>query len=155
MLFRSPFALLLALPVAAFCAEHTDTVNRTPPAVYSEQIAPQFTRPDTVATARAALPGDEQDGLVLLSETIHFRDADGILYRAYHHVYHAIGQSAVESLANSIYSFDRERESIFLIEAATILADGTRLPVESKGAFIQTPQHGPRTLSTRARPSST
>jgi len=141
MLFRSPFALLLALPVAAFCAEHTDTVNRTPPAVYSEQIAPQFTRPDTVATARAALPGDEQDGLVLLSETIHFRDADGILYRAYHHVYHAIGQSAVESLANSIYSFDRERESIFLIEAATILADGTRLPVESKGAFIQTPQH--------------
>lgn len=141
MLLRSPLALLLALPVAAFCAEHTDTVNRTPPAVYSGQIAPQFTRPDTVATARAALPGDEQDGLVLLSETIHFRDADGILYRAYHHVYHAIGQSAVEGLANSIYSFDRERESIFLIEAATILADGTRLPVEAKGAFIQTPQH--------------
>jgi hypothetical protein len=141
MLFRSPLALLLALPVAAFCAEPADTVNRTPPAVYAERIAPLFTRPDTVATARAALPSDEQDGLVLLSETIHFRDADGILYRAYHHVYHAIGQSAVESLANSIYSYDRERESLFLIEATTVLADGTRLPVETKGAFIQTPQH--------------
>lgn len=141
MLFRSPLALLLALPVAALCAEHTDTVNRTPPAVYAERIAPLFTRPDTVATARAALPGDEQDGLVLLTETVHYRDADGTLYRAYHHVYHAIGQSAVEGLANSIYSYDRERESLFLIEATTVLADGTRLPVEAKGAFIQTPQH--------------
>lgn len=121
--------------------ETTLAVDRNPPPVFARSIAGLLTRYDDVQAGKTAFPSGDHDEIVLVSETIHFRDADGTRYWARHQIFHAVGDSAVERLGNSVYTFDRERESIFLIDAATILPDGRRQPVTEKGAFIQTPQH--------------
>lgn len=136
---RLTLAVLCA--AAAAFGEPAEAVNRTPPEVYARSIAPLLTPLDTVLAGRSAFPAADNEGAILVSETVHFRDADGTLYRAQHYVYHALAQSAVEGMGSSIQRFDRDRETLYLVTAATILADGTRVPVEDKGAFIQTPQH--------------
>src|SRR5690606_38431017 len=118
-----PFALVLSLSTPA--AE----VSRTPLPVYAAKIAPLLTPVDDVLPGRTAFPESKQGGIVLLSERIAYRDDDGTDYRVLHFIEHAVEQSGAESLGSETYSFDREREDIFLIEAATILPDGRRQPV--------------------------
>jgi transglutaminase-like putative cysteine protease len=116
-------------------------VDRNPPPVFARSIAGLLTRFDDVKAGQSAFPPGDHDEVVLVSETVHFRDADGTRYWVRHQIYLATAASAVERLGSLVYSFDRERESIFLVDAATILPDGQRRPVTDKGAFIQTPQH--------------
>lgn len=136
--------LLLAAVFAAgnpFLAASTTQVSRTPPAVYTEHLAAQLTPLAEVLDGRTAFPGEDGGGVVLLFEKIYFQAEDGPTYRLFHIVQYALDQSGVERIANDIYTYDREREDIFLIDAATIRPDGERMPVEANGAFIQTPQH--------------
>ncbi len=143
MLFRCRPVLLLALvlPALAALAQPSDPVERTPPALYQEHLAGLLTPLAEVLPGKTAFPTDTTGGIVLLAEAFRYRDDAGLNYKLYHSIDHAVSQAGVESLSTDTFSFDRERESIFLIEAATILPDGTRQPVEAKGAFIQTPQH--------------
>ncbi len=143
MLFRRRLALLLALvlPALAAPAQSTDPVERTPPAVYHEHLAGLLTPLAEVLEGKTAFPADTTGGIVLLAESFRYRDAAGLNYKLYHTIDHAVSQAGVESVSTDTFSFDRERESIFLIEAVTIRPDGTRQAVEPKGAFIQTPQH--------------
>lgn len=127
--------------LSSFAAGVNRDVSRTPPALYGEKLAPLLTKCGDVLAGRSAFKEDAIGGVVLLNEDIHYRDTDGVLYRVEHRIYHAVNQSAVKNIANDVFTFDHERESIFLIEAATILPDGTRQEVEGGGAFIQTPQH--------------
>lgn len=134
-------ALAVFLPLAPAFAEPTDVVNRTPPPVYQEQFASLLTPLSAVLPGREAFPDNKTGAIVLLSEGFRYRDASGTDYRLLHTIFHATSQAGVESLSSDTFDFDRERESIFLIDAATILPDGTRQSIEAKGAFIQTPQH--------------
>lgn len=115
-------------------------VSRTPPRIYSEQLATQLTPVEDVLAGRQAFPDSKSGGINLLTEKIVFRESDGLTYRLIHTVYHASDQSGVETIGSDTFTYDWEREEIFLIEAATILPDGQRQPVEAKGTFIQTPQ---------------
>lgn len=130
-----------AWAAASFGADSTMTVSRSPPDAYTRAIAPLLTPLSAVEAGRTEFAPADADGVTLLSEFFHFRDTDGTLYRAQHFVLHARAASAVSSLANAIHRFDQERESIFLVEATTILPDGTRIPVAASGAFIQSPQN--------------
>ncbi len=143
MLLRRRLALLLALalPTLAALAQSTDPVDRTPPALYQEHLAGLLTPLAAVLDGKTAFPADTTGGIVLLAESFRYRGDDGLNYKLYHTIDYAVSQAGIESVSTDTFSFDRERESIFLIEAATILPDGTRQAVEAKGAFIQTPQH--------------
>ncbi|HLP00660.1 MAG TPA: DUF3857 domain-containing protein [Opitutaceae bacterium] len=142
MRLRLPhLALFLAVFASAVFAAPNETVTRTPPPVYAEQLAPLLTPLAEVLAGKTAFPEDKTGGVILLSEALRYRGEDGLDYRLSHTICTAMNQAGVEPLGNDTFTYDRERESIFLIEAATILPDGTRVPIEEKGAFIQTPQH--------------
>ena len=130
--------LAVAHPLVAAMSED---VSRTPPPVYAEHIAGLLTPLDDVLPGRDAFPDDKEGGIVLLFEKVVFQGEDGLFYRLFHVVHHAVDQAGVEPLGKDVFSYDREREDIFLIDAASISPSGERMPVESKGAFIQTPQH--------------
>lgn len=115
-------------------------VSRVAPPVYAEHLAAQVTPVEDVLPGRKAFPESKSGGINLLAEKIVYRAADGPTYRLLHVVYHASDQSGVESIGSDTFTYDREREEIFLIDAATIMPDGRRQPVEAKGTFIQTPQ---------------
>ncbi|HLP09058.1 MAG TPA: DUF3857 domain-containing protein [Opitutaceae bacterium] len=142
MRLRLPhLALCLVVFAPAVFAAPNETVNRTSPPVYAEQLAPLLTPLAEVLAGQTAFPEDKTGGVILLTEAIRYRGEDGLDYRLSHTICTAMNQAGVEPLGNDTFTYDRERESIFLIEAATILPDGTRVPIEEKGAFIQTPQH--------------
>lgn len=137
----TPGVLGLALSVLLFPPASASEVSRTPPPVYRGHLAAQLTPVDQVLPGRTAFPENKTGGITLLSERVFYRDGDGTTYRLLHFVYHAVDQSAVKSVSTDTFTFDRDREEIFLIDAATLLADGQRQPVEARGAFIQTPQY--------------
>ena len=140
MRFVAPLlAAVLAAATPVLCAPTTE-VSRTPPPVYAEHLAGQLTPLADVLDGRTAFPGEDGGGVVLLYEKLCYQGEDGLNYRVLHIVQYAVDQSGVERAGNDLYTFDREREDIFLIDAATIRADGERMTVEAKGAFIQTPQ---------------
>ncbi len=115
-------------------------LSRTPPPVYAGHIAAQLTPTDQVLAGRTAFPDSKAGGVNLLDERVFYRGPDGITYRAIHVAYYAKDQSGIEAAGSDTFTFDQDREEIFLVDAATILPDGRRQSVEAKGAFIQTPQ---------------
>ena len=142
-LFRGVVFLFLGTVIAmpAAIRDRSAEVVRVAPSIY-EKLSPLLTPADQVLKEWRERGKDEvtSGGVVLLSESVTYRDEAGVNYRLVHTIYHAVDQSAVEGLSTDHVSFDRDRESLFLIEAATISADGTRQAVDAKGTFIQTPQ---------------
>ncbi|MBE2214219.1 MAG: DUF3857 and transglutaminase domain-containing protein [Opitutaceae bacterium] len=141
MRFVAPLlaAALLAV-VTPLHAASTTEVSRTPPPVYADRLAGLLTPLAEVMDGRTAFPGEDGGGVVLLHERVYFHGDDGLVYRLIHVAQFAADQSGVDYVGNDIFTFDRDREDIFLIDAASVRADGERIPVEGKGAFIQTPQ---------------
>lgn len=137
----TPLLAAALTAVTPLLASSTIEVSRTPPPLYADHLAPLLTSREEVMEGRTAFPDEDGGGIVLLYEKILYQGDDGLVYRALHMVQYAVDQSGVERMGSDIYTFDREREDIFLIDAATIRPDGERLPVDGKGAFIQTPQH--------------
>lgn len=140
---RLPLSLVcfLVTVVSVWAANPIGEVNRTPPPVYQEQLAAFLTPCEAVLAGRTAFPDDKTGGVVLLAEAIHYRDAEGKLYKLLHNIYYAVDQSSLSSLGTDTITYDRERETIFLVAAATLRPDGTRQEVDPKGTFLQTPQH--------------
>ncbi|HEX2861048.1 MAG TPA: DUF3857 domain-containing protein, partial [Lacunisphaera sp.] len=133
------------LVLTAFCLVATLTlqaepVSRNPPELYTRQLAALLTPLDQVLAGRDAFKDSKAHGVILLDETVHFRDEAGVDYLVYHDVYLARSDSAREFMGNRIYSYDREHDSIYLISAATIRPDGERQNLDDRAAFIQTPQ---------------
>ncbi len=129
--------LFLSLPHLLTAAE---PVSRTAPPLFAEKIAPLLTPLSDVLARRDSFPDTREHGVILLDETIHFRDDDGHNYVVYQDVYLARTDAAASSMGNRLYTYDREHDSIFLIEAATLQPNGDRQPLDDRAAFIQTPQ---------------
>ena len=89
---------------------------------------------------RDSFPDTKEHGVILLDETVHYRDTEGRNYIVYHDVYLARTDAAQEVMGNRVYTYDREHDSIFLISAATLLPNGTRQELTDRAAFIQSPQ---------------
>jgi hypothetical protein len=130
------FALLL-LPVVLLAAE---PVARTAPPLFAEKIAPLLTPLNEILARRDAFPDTREHGIILLDETIHFRGDDGHNYVVYQDAYLARTETASEVMGNRVYSYDREHDSIFLVEAATIQPNGERQSLDDRAAFLQSPQ---------------
>ncbi|WP_221029171.1 DUF3857 domain-containing protein [Actomonas aquatica] len=138
MLFASVALLTPLLTLNVFAQVPPE---RKAPAIYHEAIAPLLTPLEDVLAGRDHHPDTDQNGLTLLAETIHYRADNGTTYRVYHDIYYARTEGAIEALGSNTYSYDKTRESLFLIDAATILPDGTRREIDTRGAFLQAPQH--------------
>lgn len=140
MRFVAPLLAAVLAAATPLHAASTMEVSRTPPPVFAEHFAPLLTPLADVLEGRSAFPGEDGGGIVLLHEKLFYQGEDGVVFRVVHVVQHAVDQSGVERMGSDIFTFDREREDIFLIDAATLRPDGERMRVEGKGAFIQTPQ---------------
>jgi|GEM_PF-2820654 len=114
-------------------------VERTLPDVYSKKIAALLTPVESVVAGKEAFI-DQTSGITLLHETVIFRDDDGTTYRVIHFANYALGEAGVKGVSTDTFSFDHDRESIFLVSARSIQADGRILPAEPKATFIQSPQ---------------
>ncbi|HLP24565.1 MAG TPA: DUF3857 domain-containing protein, partial [Acidobacteriota bacterium] len=130
-----------ALLILGFISAHAaESVSRKPPAIYAKQIAPLLTPLEKALAARTAFPDAKTNGIVLLDETVHFRDDAGVNYVVFHDISLARSNAAEKVMGNRVYSFDREHDSVFLISAATIGPDGKRQELGERAAFIQSPQ---------------
>lgn len=128
------------LVIATGCTFAAEPPSRIPPDIYTTHLAPLLTPLAEVLQRRDAFPDASTNGIVLLDEVVHYRDDTGIGYVVFHDVYLARNAAAERVMASRIYSFDREHDSIFLVSAATIGADGTRHELGERAAFLQSPQ---------------
>ncbi|MGI9241471.1 MAG: DUF3857 domain-containing protein, partial [Verrucomicrobiales bacterium] len=118
-------------------------VSREPPAVYSEDVAPILTPlEDAIALAAELKPDPEFGGTVILSEIVHHVGEDGARLVAIHSIFRADSDAGADNLARDRQSFRSATQKIHLAVAQTISPDGTRTPVRSNAAIVQSPQRG-------------
>lgn len=95
---------------------------------------------ETVLAKRADFPTPDRDGVILLDETLIHTDEKGRRTLVYHSIEEAKNESGAESIGEMIHSFRTEDQKIHLIEAHTLLPDGTKLPVEDRAVILESPQ---------------
>lgn len=134
-------AFLSAASVCLSPLQAATPPSREVPVVYTEHIAPLLTPLAEVYAPGQEVPATESNVSILLSEIVHFEADDGLFYRAYHDVFYAHNDAAQSSLGSRTYAYDRDRESLFLVAAATVRSDGERQPVRPDSAFLQAPQY--------------
>lgn len=133
-----PWSLLF---VAGLLSGASIPVERTPPPIYAEAIEPLLTPIEEILSRREAFPEATTGGIDLIKERIIHVTEAGTIYRLQQIVYTARDRAGVEELEKSIFTYDKDREHLYLIDAYTLQADDTRLDVAENAAFIQTPQH--------------
>ncbi|MCC5024498.1 MAG: DUF3857 domain-containing protein [Candidatus Synoicihabitans palmerolidicus] len=139
--YRRALLLLVSAPLV-LVSLHAATPSRTPPSVYETRIAPLLTSAREALANRAdATSNTEHNASILLREEVHYQDIDGIWYRVHHDISFAHNDSAQSAIGYRTYSYDKDRESIFLISARTHREDGSIQEVADSGAFIQAPQY--------------
>lgn len=116
------------------------TFSREVPVVFTRSLAPLLTPLKTVLDRRADFPAAGHDGVILLDETIIHADEKGLRTLVYHSIEEAKNESGAEGIGEMIHSFRTEDQKIHLIEAHTILPDGTKLPVEDRAVIMESPQ---------------
>jgi transglutaminase-like putative cysteine protease len=116
-------------------------VERTPPAIYETAIEPLRTPVEDVLSGREAFPESRSSGVNLLREQIFYVTAEGTIFRLLQSIETARDRAGVEALEKSIFTYDKDRERMYLLEAYTLQRDGSRRDIAESAAFIQTPQH--------------
>jgi len=130
------FALAMLLQRGLWGA---DEVSRKPPAVYLEHIVPLLTPLKTAMEARGSA-GEEEDGTVLLDEEIQWVTAEGRRLVVDHTVEYARNEAGAAALAESSKYYKKTIATPHVAVARTILPDGRKLEVDSKGTLLHSPQ---------------
>lgn len=134
--------LLVTLVFVGLCDRGlAEEVLRKPPAIYAEKLEPLLTPIEEVLKNRNIYTSKDGAGVILLDEEIDYVDEEGRHYNVEHMVYGALTEAGIEGLAQDTYSFRRAYDKIYLIEAQTILADGSRREVQGNAAFLKSPQY--------------
>lgn len=134
--------LLVTLVFVGLCDRGlAEEVLRKPPAIYEEKLKPLLTPIEEVLKNRDIYTSKDGSGVILLDEEIDYVDEEGRHYNVEHMVYGALTEAGIEGLAQDTYSFRRAYDKIYLIEAHTILADGSRREVQGNAAFLKSPQY--------------
>ncbi|MGB0745236.1 MAG: hypothetical protein ACPGSB_11990, partial [Opitutales bacterium] len=111
------FSKLLALAGIAFClwmnstAANDEPLSHTPPEIYAKHLAPLLT-PFEDAIARENLYEDDESGVILLNEIIHYVTEDGLRYSVKHNIYKANTEAGVDGLSEEIYSYRKSNQRI-------------------------------------------
>lgn len=115
-------------------------VSRKPPEAYLKHLAPLLTPLKEVMARRGDFPNPNRDGIILLDETLIHCDETGARILVYHSIDEAQTESAIESLAESVTSYRTEDQKIHLVQARTIMADGTEMAVEDQAVIMESAQ---------------
>jgi transglutaminase-like putative cysteine protease len=115
-------------------------VSRKPPEAYLKHVAPLLTPLKEVMARRGDFPNPDRDGIILLDESIIHCDEKGSRIVVYHVVEEAQAESAIEALAESVNSYRTEDQKIYLVQARTIMADGSEIAVEDQGVIMESAQ---------------
>ncbi|RBP39849.1 uncharacterized protein DUF3857 [Roseimicrobium gellanilyticum] len=122
---------------ASLCAED---VSRKLPAIYEQALKSHLTPLEEVLKSLPAVPGNAEDGWVLLGEDVQYVTADGKRFLVEHEVIKALTDAGAEEIARTVRSYTRSRHKIHLALARTIQPDGTRQEVKPSASFLQSPQ---------------
>ncbi|HEY4302489.1 MAG TPA: DUF3857 domain-containing transglutaminase family protein [Candidatus Didemnitutus sp.] len=118
----------------------TDVPVGEVPAIYRERLAGLLTPLDEVLK-RAAPPAKPDDsGSVLLNERIIWVQADGRRVIVRNFAYKTLTEAGVKSNSDEVTSFRKKEQKAYLALAETILADGTRIPVQPDAVLVESPQ---------------
>lgn len=115
-------------------------LSRTPPALFTEKLAPLLTPLQTVMERRGDYPTPDRDGVLLLDESLVHTDAEGRRILVYHYIEEALTESGTQALAEATFGFRTEDQRIHLVQARTILPGGKELAVEDRAIIMESPQ---------------
>ncbi|MGJ8637757.1 MAG: DUF3857 domain-containing protein [Opitutaceae bacterium] len=135
-----PLLLLTLSFFGTFSFASEETVSRTPPAIYAEQLAPLLTSFEDAINEPNVYEEDET-GVIILNERVHYVTESGLRYSALHCIYKANTEAGLDALAEDIYSYRKGNQRIYLVEARTIQPDGQIQPVRDNAAVLQSPQN--------------
>jgi len=135
---RFPVLLLLVSSWLA-TARGGDDVSRQPPEIYAKKLAPLLTPLEEVLKAKDTAPKDG-DGVILLQEELHWITPEGGRILVSHAVNLARTDAGAAGLAEHSEFFRKTITKPHVAVARTILADGTRVPVDAKGMLLHSPQ---------------
>lgn len=115
-------------------------VSTSPPEPYASEIAPLLTSYDTVVKALPAPPQNDAPGWILLDEEVQRVADNGQRVLVHHRIERALTDGGAESLGRETRAYRPSSQSMHLVMARTIQADGTIQNVKPDAMFIQTPQ---------------
>lgn len=138
MRFCLPFPLLILLPFVQLFSQETPAHFQ--PIAFYEEIKDRLTPLEEVKEGIEFFKDAAKPGIVLLNERIEYVAADKERYRVDHSIYYVLAQSGVDPIGKDTFRFRKKQESIHLVLAHAIKADGSITPVAKNAVFVQSPQ---------------
>ena len=139
LLHLFPGILLLAWSISLSPTSGADEVSRKAPALYTEHIAPLFTPLEKVLKGRDKWPKDNE-GVVLLNESMQWVTPEGHRLIAEHSISIATTEAGAAALAEYSEYYKKAITTPHVVLARTILPDGIKIDVDSKGTLLHSPQ---------------
>ena len=133
LLWITRFAVIVASGQLDIVFAETDL--REPPPIYQQKLAPLLTSLEEILSSAAAFKSKGEDGVTLLNEEIHYIDETGRRYLVIHRALKALNETGAKDIAERLTNYRKANQQIFLVEAQTILADGTRIPIRPDAAI--------------------
>lgn len=117
-----------------------ENVSRQVPPIYTEKLEALLTPLKEVLPLASATRDGDRDGVVLLSEEVHYIDESGGRYILIHQVDKALNETGAKAIEEDTFHYRKANQKIHLASASTILPDGRTLPVGPTAAILQSPQ---------------
>ncbi|WP_338288049.1 DUF3857 domain-containing protein [Luteolibacter sp. LG18] len=117
-------------------------VSQTPPPEYEESLAPLLTPFEEITKAKDPFAGKDEGGTVRLSESATRVHEDGSYLRAQHTVIRPYTEQGAKESSTRRFRFQAHLETVHVVKARTVLADGTEKVLGPNAAFIQKGDQG-------------
>ncbi len=132
------FLLLLSLPLSSLFSQESSKFFE--PLPFYEEIKDRLTPIEEVKDGIEFFKDAAKPGIVLLNERIEYVVKDDERYRVDHSIFYVLEQSGIDPIGKDTFKYRKEQESIHLILAHAIQADGSITPVAENAVFVQSPQ---------------
>ncbi len=136
----NPLYRTLPLLALLLCPGLVDAVERVPPAIYKEQLESELTPIAPLLGQVGYFSPEKSDHGCVLQENIVYIDTRGHTYELFHYAYKALSNGDLDEVGTASFYFRPDTENIYLIEAETLLPDGSVRTVPPEGIILQTPQ---------------
>ncbi|MDQ8182905.1 DUF3857 domain-containing protein [Pelagicoccus sp. SDUM812005] len=136
------FCLLLPLLLnLSLSSLHSQTApQHFEPIPFYNEIKDRLTPLEEVTAGIERFKDAAKPGIVLLNERIEYVAKDNERYRVDHGIFYVLEQSGVDPIGKDTFKYRKDQESIHLVLAHAIKADGTVTPVAQNAVFVQSPQ---------------
>ncbi len=124
---------LLALPAFG----ENESLSRTLPKALPQDILTRLTPLQNVLDNSKGISNSEDSGVILLKERYVWGDRSGRRFKIHHLVYKALTEQGSKYLEKDNFRYDEQLTKIHLLQARTVLPDGTIKKVADNAAFLQ------------------